>query len=58
LGRRVVGVRAQAGRSDVGSCVMRRRSGGVAPPLAGDSWGSGSGKEKIPVGLPFFALGL
>jgi len=30
LGRRVLGVRAQIERSDVGSCVMRRRR--VAPP--------------------------
>lgn len=30
LGRRIVGVRAQIGRSDVVSCVMRRRRRGPA----------------------------
>jgi hypothetical protein len=52
LGRRVLGVRAQIERSDVGSCVMRRRRvEGLVRIGRLQGW-------KTLVGLAFSALGL
>jgi hypothetical protein len=55
LGRRVVGVRAQIGRSDVGSCVMRRGVG--AWPRRRPGVGRSEGRKTV-IGLAFSALGL